>query len=127
MRKTGPFFFAIAALLFGAVSRPTVSQAGVVPSMLDDDMRCAVGYTLAGFALQSLDAEAASYFAERAATAAKRYLQMHPEETQQSYADQLIAGALNLQERLAINAVSPEHFLSDIRECQEKFDSRVII
>src|SRR5581483_5552002 len=73
-----------------------------------DDLGCAARYTLAAFVIHDLDATAAGYYAAQASEAGKRYMAMHPGESEQSYMARVTADAQNLQQRLATNGITPE-------------------
>jgi hypothetical protein len=91
-----------------------------------DDLNCAARYTLAAFVIHDLDQTAASYYAERASAAGKRYMALHPAETEQSYASRVAANAQSLQQRLSTNAITPEALVADIKHCDQDSDSRIV-
>jgi hypothetical protein len=98
----------------------------VTTNVAYDDLSCAARYTLAAFAIHDLDASAASYYAERASAAGKRYLALHPEENQQTYTARVTADAQTLQQRLANNGITPEGLVSEIKHCDQDADSRIV-
>ncbi|HEY1960823.1 MAG TPA: hypothetical protein VGG69_00275 [Rhizomicrobium sp.] len=91
-----------------------------------DDLNCAARYTLAAFVIQQLDTTAAAYYAERASDAGKRYLALHPGETQQTYSSRVVANAQDIQARLASNSISPESLVAEIKHCDQDADTRVV-
>jgi hypothetical protein len=91
-----------------------------------DDLNCAARYTLAAFVIHDLDQTAAAYYAERATAAGKRYLALHPAETEQTYASRVAANAQGLQQRLSTNAITPEALVADIKRCDQDSDSRIV-
>jgi len=88
-----------------------------------DDLGCAARYTLAAFVIHDLDATAAAYYAQQASEAEKRYLAMHPGETQQSYSSRVTAGAQSLQQRLTNNGITPEALVAEIKSCDQNASS----
>jgi hypothetical protein len=91
-----------------------------------DDLNCAARYTLAAFVIQQLDSGAAAYYAERASDAGKRYLALHPGETEQSYSSRVVANAQDIQAKLASNTMTPEGLVAEIKHCDQDADSRVV-
>jgi 4-alpha-glucanotransferase len=91
-----------------------------------DDLGCAARYTLAAFAIHDLDSTAAAYYAERASAAGKRYLALHPGESEQTYTARVTADAQSLQQRLANNAITPEGLVAEIKRCDQDADSRIV-
>jgi len=77
---------------------PILNQASAQPKMQNmdpalqttmagyDDLSCAARYTLAAFVIHGIDTNAAEYYAQRAAAAGQRYMEMHPAESEQSCA-----------------------------------------
>jgi hypothetical protein len=127
------------AFLATAVVACGVSQASAQPKLHTiaatmaenaasyDDLGCAARYTLAAFVIRDLDSSAAAYYAQQAADAGKRYLAMHPGESEQSYSSRVVATAQNLQGRLATNAITPEALVSDIKNCDRNSSSLSVI
>ena len=124
-------------LLVAAVVASGVTQSSAQPKMQSmdplvttnvayDDLSCAARYTLAAFAIHHLDLTAAAYYAERASAAGKRYLAMHPGETEQTYTARVTADAQSLQQRLANNGITPEGLVSEIKHCDQDADSRIV-
>jgi hypothetical protein len=126
-------------VLFSSIVALGLSQASAQPEMRNmdpavatsanasyDDLNCAARYTLAAFVIQDLDASAAAYYSERASDAGKRYLALHPSENEQTYSAQVTANAQNIQSRLATNAITPEGLVSEIKQCDQASDSRVV-
>jgi hypothetical protein len=91
-----------------------------------DDLNCAARYTLAAFVIQKLDVTAAAYYAGRATDAGKRYLALHPGETEQSYTARVTTNAQDIQARLATNAITPEGLVAEIKHCDQDSDTRVV-
>ena|SRR5690348_4383615 len=128
----------VAPLIAAAALAAGLTQATAQPKMraMDpgiattnaayDDLNCAARYTLAAFVIQQLDTTAAAYYAERASDAGKRYLAMHPGETEQTYSKQVVASAQDIQARLANNAITPESLVSEIKHCDQDADTRVV-
>jgi biotin-(acetyl-CoA carboxylase) ligase len=92
-----------------------------------DDLGCAARYTLAAFVIRDLDSSAAGYYAQQAADAGKRYLAMHPGESEQAYSSRVVATEQNLQQRLATNAITPESLVTDIKSCDRNSGSLSVI
>ena len=109
-----------------ASAQTDMSRAGLQHVVAYDDLTCAARYTLAAFAIQGLDASASAYFAGRAADAGKRYLALHPAESEQSYRARVTADAQNLQLRLTNNGLTPEGLVAEIRSCDEASDTRSV-
>jgi hypothetical protein len=115
-----------------------VSQATAQPKMRNmdpgvettnaafDDLNCAARYTLAAFVIHDLDQTAAAYYAERASAAGKRYLALHPAETEQTYTSRVTANAQTLQQRLSTNAITPEALVAEIKRCDQDSNSRIV-
>ncbi|MBV8800067.1 MAG: hypothetical protein JOY77_09695 [Alphaproteobacteria bacterium] len=122
--------FAAAVLAFGVTqssAQPNMQHMEpLVTNVTYDDLGCAARYTLAAFAIHELDASAASYYAERATAAGKRYLAMHPTESEKSYTARVTADAQSLQQRLANNGITPEGLVSEIKNCDQAGDSRIV-
>ena len=90
-------------LVAAAIVTLGLSQATAQPKMRDmdsalvtttasyDDLNCAARYTLAAFVIHDLDANAATYYVQQASEAGKRYLALHPGESQQSYSSRVTA------------------------------------
>lgn len=118
-------------LIAAAIVTLGLSQATAQPKMRDmdpallttnagyDDLSCASRYTLAAFVIHDLDANAATYYAQQASEAGKRYLALHPGESEQSYSSRVTAGAQTLQEKLASNSMTPETLVSEIKHCDQ--------
>jgi hypothetical protein len=117
-----------------------LSQAGAQPQMRNmdpavattssasyDDLNCAARYTLAAFVIQGLDATAAAYYSERATDAGKRYLALHPGESEQAYSARVTANAQDIQTRLATNTITPEGLVSEIKQCDQAADTRMVM
>jgi hypothetical protein len=127
------------AFLAAAVVACGVSQASAQPKLRTiaatmaqnaasyDDLGCAARYTLAAFVIRDLDANAAGYYAQQAVDAGKRYLAMHPGESEQSYSSRVVAGAQNLQARLATNGITPETLVAEIKSCDQNAGSLTAI
>ena len=113
-----------AALMIGVAINHTVSAAAEESS---DDLICAARYTLAAFAVQNLDTDAAAYYAVRANAAGKRYLQTHPGETERSYEGRVTERARSLQEQLATKTLSAESLVQEIVRCDEKANSLLVL
>ena len=123
------------ALLAAAVVAVGVNQASAQPKLHTvadtiaqnaasyDDLGCAARYTLAAFVIKDMDSTAAAYYAQQAADAGKRYLAMHPGESEQSYSTRVVAGAQSLQARLATNGITPEALVSEIKSCDQNASS----
>jgi hypothetical protein len=92
-----------------------------------DDLNCAARYTLAAFVIQQLDTSAAAYYAGRASDAGKRYLALHPGETEQTYSNRVVANAQDIQAKLASNSITPESLVAEIKRCDQDADSRVVM
>lgn len=92
-----------------------------------DDLNCAARYTLAAFVIHDLDANAATYYVQQASEAGKRYLALHPGESQQSYSSRVTADAQTLQEKLATNSMTPELLVSEIKRCDQGATSLSVI
>ncbi|HEX5244802.1 MAG TPA: hypothetical protein VFW23_16175 [Tepidisphaeraceae bacterium] len=91
-----------------------------------DDLNCAARYTLAAFVIQTLDGSAAAYYAQRATDAGKRYLALHPGESEQSYNTRVTTNAQDIQARLATNAITPEGLVAEIKHCDQDSDTRTV-
>ena len=91
-----------------------------------DDLSCAARYALAAFVIQDMDANAAGYYSQRASAAGQRYLATHPGESEASYTSRVTANAQNLQDRLSTNAISPESLVSEIKQCDQAADTRIV-
>lgn len=130
MRAAPVILASIAALgLSQASAQPQVKNTDIavrIASTSYDDLNCAARYTLAAFVIQDLDASAAAYYAARASDAGKRYLALHPTESEQTYSAQVTANAQTIQTRLATNAITPESLVSEIKQCDQAADSRVV-
>ncbi|MFL5236626.1 MAG: hypothetical protein ACJ8EL_03320 [Rhizomicrobium sp.] len=115
--------------LTGASAQPTMRSMDPAVAMSPaayDDLTCAARYTLAAFVIHNLDVNAAAYYAARASDAGKRYMAMHPGESEQSYVARVTANAENIQARLANNAMTPEALVSEIKHCDQDSDTRVV-
>jgi len=91
-----------------------------------DDLSCAARYTLAAFVIRNLDGNASDYYAARASAAGKRYLAMHPGESQDSYASRVATNTELLQERLSSKALTPEALVGEIKSCDQNADSLTV-
>jgi hypothetical protein len=124
----------IAAALLAIGLVPAVAQTGSSDSRMPvvlanagyDDLSCAARYELAAFVIQDMDVNAAGYYTQRASAAGKRYLATHPGESEASYTSRVTANAQNLQARLSTNAITPEGLVSEIKQCDQAADSRVV-
>ena len=125
--------FPVAAALL--ISSTLVASAQPTPKSLDpavettssyDDLSCAARYTLAAVVIHNLDAGAAEYYVTRAAEAGDRYLQTHPGETKESYANRVADGAQSLQARISANQLSPQALVAEIKHCDRDSGSRVV-
>jgi hypothetical protein len=115
-----------------------LTEAGAQPKMQNmdsavsagaadyDDLNCAARYTLAAFVIQNLDGTAAAYYAQRASDAGKRYMALHPGETEQTYTARVTTNAQNIQTRLATNAITPEGLVAEIKHCDQDSDTRSV-
>jgi hypothetical protein len=92
-----------------------------------DDLSCAARYTLAAFVIHGIDSNAAEYYASRAAAAGQRYMEMHPGESEQSYASRVAAGAQDIQQRLSTKALTPEALVEEIKHCDKDSDSLTVL
>ncbi|HEY4112578.1 MAG TPA: hypothetical protein VGM17_00825 [Rhizomicrobium sp.] len=120
----------LSSVVSGASAQPTAKSldpALIVTNTSYDDLNCAARYTLAAVVIRGLDSTAATYYSERAEEAGKRYLQMHPGESIQSYANRVQQGAQALQERLDNNALTPEGLVADIKHCDSNSDSLIVM
>ena len=130
MRATLLFAAAVVTLgLNQATAQP--AMRGMVPLVTTnisyDDLNCAARYTLAAFVIQQLDTTAAAYYAQRASDAGKRYLALHPSETEQTYSNRVVANAQDIQAKLAANSITPEGLVAEIKHCDQDADSRVVM
>lgn len=115
----------IALFASGALAQPApVGASAVRVAGVSDDLTCAAHYTLAAFAMHELDATAAEYYEVRASDAGKRYLALHPGETQQSYTARVSADAQTLQQQLVNNSLTPESLVSAIQSCEQATETR---
>ena len=130
MRATPIIAAAFVALgLIPAAAQTATSTPGnsvILASAGYDDLSCAARYELAAFVIQDMDANAAGYYMQRASAAGKRYLATHPGESEQSYTSRVTANAQNLQTRLSTNAITPEGLVSEIKQCDQAADTRVV-
>jgi hypothetical protein len=123
---------AAAAVAFGvtqATAQPktrSMDPGLVTTNVAYDDLNCAARYTLAAFVIQQLDTTAAAYYAQRASDAGKRYLALHPSETEQTYSNRVVANAQDIQAKLAANSITPEGLVAEIKHCDQDADSRVV-
>ncbi|MBV9569951.1 MAG: hypothetical protein JO056_01760 [Alphaproteobacteria bacterium] len=108
----------------GATAQPAANRASLQHVAAYDDLTCAARYTLAAFAIQDLDASASAYYVGRAQDAGKRYLALHPGESEQSYTARVTADARSLQSRLVNNGLTPEGLIAEIKSCDEAADTR---
>ncbi len=126
-------------LFAAAIVTLGLTEAGAQPKMQNmdpavavgaadyDDLNCAARYTLAAFVIQNLDGTAAAYYAQRASDAGKRYMALHPGESEQSYTARVTTNAQNIQTRLATNAITPEGLVAEIKRCDRDSDTRTVL
>jgi hypothetical protein len=130
MRAIPLFAAAIVTLgLTEAAAQPkmNVMDPAVAVGTADfDDLNCAARYTLAAFVIQNLDVTAAAYYAQRATDSGKRYMALHPGESEQSYTARVTANAQGIQARLATNAITPEGLVAEIKHCDADSDTRAV-
>jgi hypothetical protein len=120
----------LSSVVSGASAQPTarsLDPALIVTNASYDDLSCAARYTLAAVVIRGLDSGAATYYSARAEQAEKRYLQMHPSETIQSYATRVQQSAQTLQDRLNANALTPEGLVADIKHCDSNSESLIVM
>lgn len=120
----------LSSVVSGASAQPTpksLDPALIVTNASYDDLNCAARYTLAAVVIRGLDLTAASYYSERAEQAGKRYLQMHPAESIQSYATRVQQGSQVLQDKLNNSALTPEALVAEIKHCDSNSESLIVM
>jgi len=123
-------FIAAAILVASALGqasaqpKPQAMDPAVLSATGDfDDLNCAARYTLAAFVIKGMDSTAAAYYTERASAAGKRYMDLHPGESEASFATRVTTDAQALQDKLANNSLTPEALVADIKHCDATADS----
>lgn len=120
----------LSSVVSGASAQPapkSLDPALIVTNASYDDLSCAARYTLAAVVIRGVDATAATYYSERAEQAGKRYLEMHPGQTMQSYSGLVQQNAQALQDRLNNNALTPEGLVADIKHCDSNSESLIVM
>ncbi len=111
-----------------AQPRPESMDPGIaMTNATFDDLSCAARYTLAAFVIHDLDANAAEYYAQRAAAAGKRYLDMHPGESEQSYTNRVTVSAQTIQQQLSTRSLTPEALVEQIKRCDKDAESLTVL
>jgi hypothetical protein len=122
-----PIIAALAIGVAAAYAQPRVpSVTPATASQAGDDLSCAARYTLAAFVIRNLDGNASDYYAARASAAGKRYLALHPGESEESYASRVATNAQVLQDRLSSKALTPEALVEEIKTCDQNADSLIV-
>ena len=123
-------FIALAILVTSALSqasaqpKPQAMDPAVLSATGDyDDLNCAARYTLAALVIKGMDRTASAYYTERATAAGKRYMELHPGESAQSFTSRVTTNAQALQDRLANNSLTPEALVADIKHCDATADT----
>ena len=107
-----------------AQPKPQAMDPAVLSATGDyDDLNCAARYTLAAVVIKGMDRTAAAYYSERASAAGKRYMDLHPGESEEAYTSRVTTDAQALQDKLANNSLSPEALVADIKHCDANADS----
>lgn len=122
-----PVIVALAVGVAAAYAQPRVPNATpATASRVSDDLGCAARYTFAAFVIRNLDGNASDYYAARASAAGKRYLALHPGESEQSYATRLAQNAEVLQAELSSKSLTPEALVDEIKSCEQNVDTLIV-
>jgi hypothetical protein len=122
-----PVIVALAVGVAAAYAQPRVPNVTpAAATVAGDDLGCAARYTFAAFVIRNLDGNASDYYAARASAAGKRYLALHPGESEQSYASRVAENAEVLQTQLASKSLTPEALVDEIKSCEQNVDSLIV-